>query len=72
MSALPWPSTAAASCDAACCRTKSAAYQTPNFCCVFATHQVVEKTETGGRKVTREGQQDLDRIAGQVNRGDDE
>jgi ribosomal protein S19E (S16A) len=35
-------------------------------------YQVVEKTETGGRKVTREGQQDLDRIAGQVNRGDDE
>jgi ribosomal protein S19E (S16A) len=38
----------------------------------IASLQVVEKTETGGRKVTREGQQDLDRIAGQVNRGDDE
>jgi ribosomal protein S19E (S16A) len=38
----------------------------------YIIHQVVEKTETGGRKVTREGQQDLDRIAGQVNRGDDE
>ncbi|KAG5191823.1 ribosomal protein S19e [Tribonema minus] len=35
------------------------------------TMSVVEKTETGGRKVTREGQQDLDRIAGAVSRGDE-
>ena len=40
-------------------------------CFGSAALQVVEKTETGGRKVTREGQQDLDRIAGQVNRGDE-
>mmetsp|Transcript_1256 Transcript_1256/g.1609 ORF Transcript_1256/g.1609 Transcript_1256/m.1609 type:complete len:151 (+) Transcript_1256:61-513(+) len=29
--------------------------------------KVVEKMKTGGRRITREGQQDLDRIAGQVN-----